>query len=277
MKELTVSEASRQPVNFLYIFAEESFLKQLRSDHAKVIRQKRLNQMYLLDLSAKKYSTTYDEYRTAIKNAFTAAFNMTPAQALIKLAKGETVCGKNWKEGVYGIGSLNKSFKDTDISVDSKTGYMMRDGKYLPVYDTVYSNEGTSKEKAYQQFYYDESTGRTYMSQYNKTLKRWYAQSYSDKDGIEYSANNKQKLSAEDSATVWQGVVFSIQNFLEWLLSLFSTGKTTITEKNTLPDQKADGFVYQSGFGEAGTIVLALVAGGLLLGGGLKTGKKKGK
>ena len=278
VQKLTIDEVKANASNFMYIFADEDkFLRYIPKKFASVIRGKKANQNKVLQLSAKEYGSTYEEYATAVRDGFINDWEVTPAEALVILAQGGEVAGKNWSEGVYGVGALNKEFAGTGISVNPDNGYMMKDGKYLPVYNTVYSNEGTAKEKAYQQFYYDEASGRTYMSQYNKTLKKWYAQSYSTSDGKKYNANGKE-ITAKDMGTIWESVLLNLQNFLDWLLSIFSgtnVNQNAITAKNTLPNQKTDGFVYESGIGEGGMILLLLAAGGIVASGGLKTKKSK--
>ena len=179
-----------------------------------------------------------------------------------------------------GVGSLSKEFKGTDITVNPDNGYMMRNGSYLPVYDTAYDEKkGEKKTGVYQQFYYDAASGKTYMSQYNKTMRKFYAESYSTSDGKMYKANGKE-ATAKDSSSVWENVSLSFdwaQKIIDWILSFFRAN-TTLSAENTLPNQKADGFVTESGFGEAGTILLLLAAGGVLVAGGFgKKGKKTSK
>ena len=280
--KLTIDEAKKSPSMFMYVFAREEFLQALPAKYAYIIRAKAANQRKILMLSAKEYlgdRNRWTEYTDAIRQAFIDTYDMTPVDALVVLAQGGNVAGKNWKEGVYGVGTLGaKEFKGTDISVNPKNGYMMRGNKYLPVYDTVY-NEVDGKTIAYQLFYYDEASGKRYMSQYYKSAKKYYAESYETSDGKRYSANGKEITNA-DSATIWADVVFWVDKLLDWILSLFSGNNTQedggekITPENTAPSQTEDGFCTESGFGEAGMILLALAAGGTLLAGGLKKNKK---
>ena len=149
----------------MYIWASKSFLNAIDAKHATIIRGKQLNQRKLIQLSAKHYGTKEADYLEAIRKAFIDAYGMNPAKALEQLALGKTVAGKNWKEGVYGIGSLSSKFYGTDITVNPTNGYMMRNGSYLPVYDTIYS-EVKGRSIAYQLFYYDAETGRTAGKRY---------------------------------------------------------------------------------------------------------------
>jgi hypothetical protein len=117
------------------------------------------------------------------------------------------------------------------------------------------------------------------MSQYNKIKKKYYAKSYADGQ-YTYSARNGSEISASQSGDIWGAVLLSLEQFMNWLLSLFTgntTNKEMINANNTLPNQKADGFVQEAGMGEAGMILLALAAGGALLAGGVKGKKNKAK
>lgn len=273
VQKLTIDQAKANASMFMYIFAPDEFLNAIPRKYANIIRGKAANQTKILMLSAKDYGNTYEEYTDAVRAGFIEQYDMTPIDALIVLAQGGTVAGKNWKEGVFGVGALNKSFKGTDITVNPDNGYMLRDGKYLPVYDTIYADVN-GKSVAYQLYYYDETTGKRYMSQYNKTLKKYYAQSYSDKDGTMYSASGKT-LNGSDAGSIWETVLLCLQQFVDWIISIFGTNNNTemISAENTLPNQKTDGFVYESGFSEAAMILLALVAGGAILSGGIKKSK----
>ena len=281
MIELTIQQACKDPANFMYIWASKSFLNAIDAKHAAIIQNKQLNQRKLIQLSAEHYNKKEADYLEAIRKAFVETYGINPAKALVALASGKTVAGKNWKEGIYGIGSLSSKFYGTDISVNPTNGYMMRNGSYLPVYDTV-EQEVKGKVIAYQLFYYDAETGRTYMSQYNKTMKKYYAQTYTTSDGNKYSATTGAAVTSADGADLWGNIKLGFEDFkqiINWILSLFGIkitddGRETINATNTLPDQTADGFTIESGFGEMAGIALLAVGAGTLLAGGLKKSKK---
>lgn len=287
--ELTLSQARQNASCFLYIFAVKEYLVQIPLKYRTIIYKKQLNQRILLRLSAKKFlgsDEKYTEYEEVIYNAFIDQYGMEPIEALIRLANGENVAGKNWSEGVFGVGGTQTNFKGSDITVNPTTGYMQRDGKNLPVYDTIYAQNADGTEGvAFQQFYYDEATGKRYMSECGKDGK-WYAASYQDADGTKFSAKGKV-ISDSESGSIWQSVNFSwddfkswIDKFVNWLLLLFNlpsfedTNIEKLTPENTLMNQKQDGFVQEAGFGEGAMILLALAAGGALL---ATSGKKKSK
>ena len=289
MIELTLEQVKKSPAMFMYaVGATDKFLNAIQKKYANIIREKRANQQYILLLSARKFidsnatvaSDAYKQYIDAVKTSFADTYGITPAQALIKLAQGKTVAGKDWDKGVFGVGALkSSSFAGTDITVNPDNGYMMRDGKYLPVYDTDY-DDIKGKTIAFHLYYYDEATGRTYMSEYDKTTKKYYAKTYSTSDGSLFSYSGKA-VSAKDSSDIWSNIKLDwewLKNIINWILSIFGiktsdTGAETemLSVKNTAPSQTADGFcITESGFSEAATIALIAVAAGTLLMGGMK-------
>lgn len=274
VRELKISEAKKHPANFLYIFADEKkFLQYIPVKYANIIRGKKANENKLLMLSAQKHKTTYDEYVSAIRQGFIDIYGITPAQALVELANGKTVAGKNWKQGVFGIGALKQAkFTGTSYSVDADTGEILDNGVPQPLDNTVYK-EVNGKTVPFQKFVYDNTTGYTFMSQLDESTGKYYATSKTDASGNITNALGAE-MTTSDSASIWENVIMFAQQFIEWLISLFSgTTTNTLTEENTLPDQQADGFVTEAGFGEAGAILLALAAGGALIASGSK--KKK--
>ena len=273
MRELTIQEACTAPASFMYIWADEDkFLKYIKPKHAAVIRQKKAHQNKLLLLSAEKYGKTAKEYTDAIRSAFVAAYGMTPANALIVLAQGGSVAGKNWEQGVYGIGAVLSFAGHSDITVDEKSGYIYKGSANITDFQKTVYNKANGDVVAWQYFAVD--SGITYMSQYNKTTKKYHAQSFSTADGW-YSAKTGNAIDSASSSDIWGSIVMALEKFVNWILSIFGSGKETINAENTLPSQSADGFVSQAGVGEAGGILLALAAGGALLFG--MKGKKGAK
>ena len=274
--ELTIAQAKKQPANFMYVWADEQqFLAKLDSKTASIIRAKKANQNKVLYLSAEKYNSSYGEYTSAIRTAFINAYGMTPAKALVTLANGGEVAGKNWKEGVYGIGATprNNFYQDSTVIVDETTGQIYHNGQNVTstsgvVYGKVNGNTIATNYSA-------TIDGKTYTSQYNKYKKKYYAGSYSTADGTTQDANG-QEINASDSSSIWEAVILSINEFLQWLISLFSGNSKsveTINSSNTLPSQ-SDGFVTETSSisNASGVLVAALAVGALLFG---TKGKKK--
>lgn len=274
MIELTIQAACQNPQNFMYIWASDKFLNAIPSKYASVIRVKRANEEKLLRLSADKYGKTYEEYTSAIRQAFIDTYIMTPAQALVVLAQGGQVAGKDWKEGVYGIGALNTATFNghTEITVRPEDGHILNNG--ADVTDTAKTVYTTIKKQAVPYQLFATIDNVIYMSQYNKTTKKYYARTYSTAEKT-YNARTGNEINPSDNADIWGAVLASLETFVNWLISLFagSTARQTLNAENTLPNQTADGFVQESGMGDALKVVLLLAAGGTLLAGGL--GKKK--
>lgn len=276
MIELTIQAACQNPQNFMYIWANDKFLNAIPKQYASVIRIKKANQNKLLMLSADKYGKTLQEYTDAIRQAFIDTYTMTPIQALIVLAQGGQVAGKNWKEGVYGVGALNVAYFNghPEITVRPEDGHILNNG--ADVTDTTKTVYTTIKKQAVAYQLFATIDDVVYMSQYNKTLKKYYAQSYSTAEKS-YSARTGNEINASDNADIWGAIMQSLEKFVQWLISLFSgdTSKQTLNASNTLPNQTADGFVTESGMTDATTLLLLLAAGGMILTGGLKTKKAK--
>lgn len=276
--ELTIQQACNQSANFMYIWADEkAFLSRINQKYAKIIRGKKYNQIKLLELSAEKYGKTYEEYKNAIRESFIEQWGEHPADALVILAQGGTIAGKNWSEGVYGVGALyTKTFTGyANITVSEIDGHIFNNG--MDITETAKTVYTTIKKQAVPYQLFATVDGVIFMSQYNKTSKKYFAQSYSTADGS-YSARTGNQINASDSADIWGTVINSIQVFVEWIISIFGgagTNRTTINSENTLPSQIEDGFVQEAGMGEATGILLALAAGGILLAGGIKPTKKK--
>lgn len=296
MIELTINEAKKHPASFMYVWANDKFLNAINPKHAKIIAMKKANQKKVLMLSADKYLGGFDkvdQYYNAISSEFEKIYGMKPIEALLVLAQGGEVAGKNWDEGVYGVGAIRTNeFKGvtasdgSSISVDATTGHIFYGN--VDITDesmTVYSNV-KGQVIPYQLFGKDDF-GYIYMSQYNKTYKKYYAQSWTDDEGTAHKATTGNVSSASDGASIWGNINFDwdwIKNILNWLLSIFgiptipeagSAQSDTLSADNTLPNQKGDGFVTDSNPLEAGAIFAALAAAGLLLSGGIKTKKSK--
>ena len=292
--ELTIKQACEHPASFMYVWASDQFLNAINAKYASVIRTKRANQKKVLMLSADKFLGDYtkvNQYYDAIAAAFKEAYDVTPSEALIILAQGGEVAGKNWSEGVYGVGALPTSTfsgistgDGSTVSVDAATGHIFYGNKDITDESKTVYNNVKGKVIAYQLFGKDDF-GYVYMSQYNKTRKKYYAQTWTDDNGSNHKATNGNIIGASDGASIWGNITLDwdwIKNILNWLLSIFGitpipeVGETkTLSADNTLPNQQADGFVQEAGMGEAGMILLALAAGGALLAGGIKGGKKK--
>ena len=294
MIELTIEQAKKHPADFLYLWATNDFLLRLKRTPRLIIDGKRSNQRKLITLSARAYlnknaqynDADYKKYTDAIYSAFKNIYGMTPEKALEVLASGGNVAGKNWKKGVYGIGGRQTTFKqDSSITVDPKTGRILKNGSdTFGLYQqrfgedpVVYGDDGNGNTVALQYFY--EEGDNCYSSVRNED-GTYSAYSVEDNTTGALQTATGSSMDASESASMWSSIIMQLGQFLEWLINLFNksgneSNKKLINSSNTLPSQQKDGFVYQSGFGEAGTIMLVLLAGGILSAKGLFRGNKK--
>lgn len=267
--KVTLEQIKQHPANFMYLWADEQkFLRYINPKYAKIIAAKKENQKKLLYLSCGENDAVYNEWLNTIDQAFVDAYNMHPYEALVVLAQGGQVAGKNWEEGVFGVGAVTEfaiRIDDQAVTVDPATGHIFLGGQDITdTNKTVYANI-KNQTVAYQLFSTEQS-GFIFMSQYIKTTKKYRAQSYADGQ-YTYNARTGNEINASDNADIWGAILLSIEKVIEWIISLFggNTNTTPLSPANTLPSQTEDGFVQEAGLGSAGMIALALVAGGTLL------------
>lgn len=278
IREIPLSEAKLHPACFLYVFADNEFLSAVDTKHRDIISSKGYNQLWLMKLSADKEGISLEDYKTAVKDAFNNVYGMHPYKALLKLAAGETVAGKNWNEGIYGIGSLLQNYADDKGVTVTKDGHFKKNGKLIPDDQTKVEYAGQDGTGiVYKRYYTDLATNTTYALRYHKASKRYYADSYSLSDGNMYSPAGIH-LEGADGSTMWGNVILNTLNaILNWFLSLFGVTqeKETLTTDNTLPSQVEDGFAGVEPLISGSTMLMLMAAGGMLLYGGTK--KKGGK
>lgn len=272
--KLSLEDVRSKPESFLYIFASTEFCRSLGEKAYNIIMRKKLNQQKILTQSANNAGLAFDDYANAIREGFINTYGMTPAEALIKLAKGEEVAGKNWAEGVYGVGALyNMQFTQApQITVDPKTGKLLVNGTVGSGQTALIASGYPDNVQGYS--YTDPATGSTYSSRYRKVKKKYYAHLVTDKDGNRYASNGASATPADGS--MWENALGFLQKLVDWIISIFGGTATKnvekITANNTSPSQY-DGFVTQ----EAGMSPI-LVAGMVALAAGTllnKKGKKK--
>ena len=282
IREIPLSEAKLHPANFLYVYATNSFLEVVDEKHRNIIRTKGLNQKRLMILSSGSISEKderYINYKNAVADAFEDMYGMTPFDALLELARGGTVAGKNWEKNMYGVGAItsvlheysdNKGIKVTSDGHFTKKGVLIPDDQTRVEYADV-NNKGI----VYKRYYTDPDTNTTYALIYHKSDKKYYADSYSLSNGNVYSPAGIH-LSGADGSTMWGNVILNwINAILNWFLSLFGVTqeKETLTAENTLPSQVEDGFAGVEPLISGSTVLLLAAAGGMLMFGGTK---KKG-
>lgn len=293
--ELTLDEAKKHPESFMYVFVSDDFLRAIKRQYAEIIFRKRANQKKVLMLSADKYLGDYREwtqYYEAIEASFKEMYGVTPHDALIILAQGGEIAGKNWAEGMYGVGALypntfaGVNANGGSVTVDKTTGHIFYNGTDITDESLTIYGDVKGKTMAIS-FSGKDANGNVYQSMYNKTYKKYYAYRWTNNDGQKFNGNGKT-VSSDESASIWGNITLDwdfLTNILNWILSLLgmpaipnvdgSTDTKQLSSENTLPNQTADGFAQEAGMTDAAGLLLILAAGGALVAtGGLK--KKKG-
>lgn len=268
MATVSKSDIQKNPIDFLYYFVNDSFLKlvakYISASAALTIQQKQANQ--------KKYLTNvYGSVKerdanapTDLTNWIQAQYGLTPQQILSKLLAGETVAGKNWKEGVFGIGTLRQSgfSQNTDLVVDPTTGTISSaSGKTnlgTPV--ATYDKKGNITGYTYN------TDGTVYTTIYDKSSKKYYANTYGTSSVMQFSDGST--YNPTNASSVWENIQTAmpwISKILEWIASLFNF--SLIRAENTVPSQTEMLTFTESKSSNLATvgIVGAALIGGMLL------------
>lgn len=264
--------ALNNPIDFLYIFTNDTFIglvrKYMGNTQADTIAQKARNQRkYLSTLYGGTRNFTENGY-TEISDAIYSQYGMTPVTILKKLLAGETVAGKNWREGVYGIsgGNTDTFSQNTSVKVDPSTGQILQNGVALQNGTTTYDSRGNAE--GYSIITED---GTQYSSRFDKRSNKWYANTYSTGEVMQYADGSE--YNASGASSVWENIATAfpeIQKFVEWIVKTFNI--TLIKPSNTVPSQKE--FIDKKGnttnLSTVGIVGMALIGGALIMGGDKK-------
>lgn len=269
MANLSKQELLKTPIDVLYIFTNNTFIslvkKYMGVSQAKTIAQKAANQRKLLNNIYGSKKEFEEKGYTEIAAAIEAQYGMTPVTILKKLLAGETVAGKNWKEGIYGVGSSNSDgfIQNSNVKVNTETGMITNKGASMGQGIATYDKKGNAVG-----YSFTDQDGTQYSSRYDKRTKKWYSNTYSNSEGMAYSDGTKYEAST--SSSVWENINTAmpiVQKFIEWLASIFNF--TPITKKNTIPAQEE--FIDRTGgktnLSTIGIIGMALIGGYLIMGG----------
>ncbi|MCM1069930.1 MAG: hypothetical protein NC038_07810, partial [Paludibacter sp.] len=187
-KKVTKEDLLKSPIDFLYIFTNNTFVglvrKYMGNTQANTIAQKAANQRkYLSNVyggTKNMEAQAYSDFENAIYNQY----DMTPVTILRKLLAGETVAGKNWKEGVYGIGATKSDgFKqNANVKVDTATGTIVNGGVAMTGGTATYDKKGNAVG-----YSFTADDGTQYSSRYDKRSGKWYANTYSTAEVQQYA------------------------------------------------------------------------------------------
>lgn len=265
MAKKTLTSILQCPIEFLYLWASDEFIAQL-GNKAKIIRVKKYNQYQTLWKtmvdnvnagSAAEYQEVYQSWLDQIGQAIEDTYGMSPVVILRKLAMGENVVGKNWKQGIYGIGDVQTTFaQNSAVTVDSATGKILVNGVEAAGQTPIIGDGGAITGYSY----YDAAGNRQYQSGVTSDGK-YGAVCYSSPDGVEKATGGNFDPS---QGGFWQNAnnyMPLVTKIIEWIMSLFGKGedRVVLTPDNTVPDQ-TEWVEPESNNG-------GLIAGGLALAG----------
>lgn len=245
MAKKTLSDLKRCPIDFLYLWASDDFISKLGSK-AKIIKQKKYNQyqtLYKIVVenvnkdSAAEYIEVYKEWANELAKAIKDTYGYTPDEILVKLAMGETIAGKNYSQGVYGIGDSTQStifVQNRDYTVDVKDGKIYSNGKEVPNQVVIYGPSGLKAgyscqvgDQQFQSTYVNAETGyRAFTFSNPNSVQTNTGQSFDSSQGTFWqNANNYMPL------------VDTVLNWVGTLVNSFFPNRLLLTQANTVPQQ----------------------------------------
>lgn len=264
MAKKTLANVLQCPIDFIYLWASDSFISQLGSK-ARIIKEKKYNQYQTLwkimvdnvkSNNSADLQDAYIDWTNQIADAIKNTYGMTPAVILQKLAMGEDVLGKNWKQGIYGIGEVQSTFsQNSSVTVDGATGQIMVNGVAADGQVPIYGANGVVTGYSY----YDKTANAQFQSGVNAN-GQYGAACYSNESGVQSATGGTFDQSTGSFWSNAANYIPLIQRVIEWLVSLFGAGeRVVLTRQNTVPEQTE--WVEENN-GNGG-----LIAGGLALAG----------
>lgn len=264
MAKKTLANVLQCPIDFIYLWASDGFIAQLGSK-ARIIKEKKYNQYQTLwkimvdnvkSNNSADLQDAYIDWTNQIADAIKNTYGMTPAVILQKLAMGEDVLGKNWKQGIYGIGEVQSTFSQNNaVTVDGSTGKIMVNGVAADGQVPIYGANGVVTGYSY----YDKTANAQFQSGVNAN-GQYGAACYSNESGVQSATGGTFDQSTGSFWSNAANYIPLIQRVIEWLVSLFGAGeRVVLTRQNTVPEQTE--WVEENN-GNGG-----LIAGGLALAG----------
>lgn len=273
MESVTKQDLLKNPIDFLYIFTNDTFISLVRKYIGRVqadtIARKARNQKQYLKSFYGSTKEFEEKGYTEFSDAIYSQYGMTPVTILKKLLAGDTVAGKNWREGVYGIGSTNSDgfSQNSAVKVDTQTGQILNGGVAMGNGIATYDRKGNVVG-----YSFTSEDGTQYSSRYDKRTGKWFANTYSNDTVMQYADGTT--YTASGSSSVWENINTAmplVQKFLEWIASFFNF--SLIKPSNTVPAQTE--FIDRTGnttnLSTFGIVGMALIGGALIMG----VGKKK--
>ncbi len=275
MAKRTLESIKKCPIDFLYLWASDSFISKLGSK-ANIIRSKKYNQYQTLwktvvennpkASSQAELQEVYNQWISEISAEIKNVYGISPSAILEKLAMGEDVLGKNWSKGVYGIGDVSNTFvQNSSVTVDRETGKILVDGVEAPGQTAIYSANGdTAVVTGYS--YYDSTNNVQFQSGVS-AIGQFGAVCYTDSTSVQRASGGNFDPT---TGSFWQNAnnyMPIVNDLLNWLMSLVESytgqNRVVLTSSNTVPKQTEwieednTGLWIAGGLALAGAAVLA--------------------
>lgn len=284
---VTLQNILDQPIAYLYVFRDfyideaktVKFLNTL-GNKKSIINGKGNNQEALIRntvVSERGNDDTYQEFLGELRNKIKEEYGMSPELILCKLANGETVAGKNWEKGVYGIGE-NENVAPAGCSVDPTTGKVKYNGTIVKTQYPVYGNITRNGMTTVGVIGYTAEQNNTTITSGVSNTGSYKIYSVGTNDSQKFA--NGTKFNNADSFSLWASLgtylpyIGMILSILSGLVSLFkgtsswSWGNTGLLGAyNTYPCQKdwADFGDDDEGMTTSDLLLLAAAAGAIYL------------
>lgn len=270
MAKKTLSDIKKCPIDYLYLWASDEFISKLGSK-ARIIKQKKYNQYQALwktvvmnneSASADELQELYQQWTSEIASAIKDTYGYTPGEILVRLAMGQEVAGKNFKNGVYGVGNTpSTSFvQNSSVQVNPLTGVVMQNGLPMQNQTAVYGRDGSVIG------YSTQVGGEQYQSYF--VGGQYNALSFSNSDGVQYAnggAFNASNASFWQNANNYMPIINSVLSWLTSIVNSFFPNRTVLTSENTVPVQTEwvepednTGLWIAGGFAVVGALLLTM-------------------
>ena len=184
--------------------------------------------------SADELQELYQQWTSEIASAIKDTYGYTPGEILVRLAMGQEVAGKNFKNGVYGVGNTpTTSFvQNSSVQVNPLTGVVMQNGLPMQNQTAVYGHDGSVIG------YSTQVGGEQYQSYF--VGGKYNALSFSNSDGVQYAnggAFDASNASFWQNANNYMPIINSVLSWLTSIVNSFFPNRTVLTPENTVPVQ----------------------------------------
>lgn len=179
--DVTVDDILKNSIAYLYIFRNftipgttETYLQWLGQKTAYIIDGKGKNQEQLVKNVAKDSKLTETELYEKIRAKIEEEYGMGPYEILMRLALGETIAGKNFVQGTYGIGAVAPNVAPAGCTVDPSTGKIISNTNFIKTQYPLWGNVEVNGVKTTALLGYTAvNNGTTITSAFNPTQNKY--------------------------------------------------------------------------------------------------------